>query len=163
MQQHGITADQVSRLVVSIPDKEFDVVNNTPMSDVCIQHLLPVMLLDGGLTFTSAHDAARMRDPRVLRLRKKVVLVGDPALTDAQRCWRCVMEITLADGRTLRRETKAAKGSYKNPLTPAEEEEKALDLMAPVLGRRRSAELLARLWNFEKIKDVRELRRLYAA
>ena len=163
MQQHGITAEQVRKLVVRIPDKEYDVVNNTPMSDVCIQHLLPVMLLDGGVTFASAHDAARMHDPQVLRLRKKVVLVGDPQLTDAERTWRCVMDITLADGRTVRHETKAAKGSYKNPLTPAEEDEKALDLIGPVLGRRRSQALLARLWCFEQIKDVRELRTLYAA
>jgi hypothetical protein len=30
-------------------------------------------------------------------------------------------------------------------------------------SKRRSLDLLARLWNFEKIKDVRELRKLYAA
>ena len=34
--------------------------------------------------------------------------------------------------------------------------------MAPVLGRRRSDALLAALWDFENIKDVRALRTLYA-
>lgn len=57
----------------------------------------------------------------------------------------------------------AAKGSFENPLSREEEEEKALDLIAPVLGKRRSEQLLAALWNFDKLKDVRELRKLYWA
>ena len=72
------------------------------------------------------------------------------------------MEIKLNDGRTLSHQTMAAKGSYENPLTPAEEEEKALDLIAPVLGAKRSRALLDALWQFDKLKDVRELRRLYS-
>ena len=56
----------------------------------------------------------------------------------------------------------AAKGSFENPLTPQEENEKALDLIAPILGKRKSEALLAELWHFERLKDVRSLRRLYA-
>lgn len=62
--------------------------------------------------------------------------MGNADLTDTQRRWRCVMEVTLKDGRVLRHQTMAAKGSFENPLTPKEENEKALDLFAPVLGRR---------------------------
>jgi 2-methylcitrate dehydratase PrpD len=103
-----------------------------------------------------------MRDPRVQKLRERIKAVGDPGLTDAQRRWRCVMEIRLKDGRRLTHQTLAAKGSFENPLTRAEEEEKARDLLAPVLGRKRSDALLAALWDFENIKDVRALRTLYA-
>ena len=124
--------------------------------------MLAVMLLDGTVTFASAHDFRRMKDPRVLDLRKRIETVGDPELTDAQRRWRCVMEITLRDGRVLRHQTMAAKGSFENPLTPGEENEKALDLLAPVLGKRRSQSLLDALWNLERLKDVRVLRRFYA-
>ena len=73
------------------------------------------------------------------------------------------MEIRLKDGRTLHHQTMAAKGSFENPLTPEEENEKALDLIAPVLGKGRSQALLEALWTFEQIKDVRALRRLYTA
>jgi hypothetical protein len=45
--------------------------------------------------------------------------------------------------------------AIRKPLTRAEEEEKALDLMAPVLGSRRSRARLVALWNFDKLKDVR--------
>src|SRR5262249_53108921 len=115
------------------------------------------------VTFKSAHDYARMKDPRVLAMRRKVEAVGDPKLNDPLRRWRCVMEITLKDGRRLAHQTMAAKGTSEDPLTRADEEEKALDLMSLVLVQLRSRTLLAALWNVEKLKDVRALRRLASA
>ena len=162
IEQHHIKADDVAELVARMPDKELEIVDHRDMPDISVQHLLAVMLIDGGVTFASAHDFKRMRDRRVLKLKQRIRAVGDPGLTDAQRRWRCIMEITLKDGRRLTHQTMAAKGSFENPLTRAEEEDKALDLLAPVLGRKRSNALLAALWNFEKLPDVRALRKLYA-
>ena len=159
--QHGIKSDSVEKLVVRIPDAELEIVNNRGMPDISLQHLLAVMLIDGNITFKSAHDFARMKDRAVLAVRKRIEAVGDPSLTDAQRRWRAVIDITLKDGRKLTHQTMAAKGSFENPLTPAEENEKALDLIVPILGKQRSHELLDALWNFEKIKDMHALRRLY--
>ncbi|MGA0023916.1 MAG: MmgE/PrpD family protein [Burkholderiales bacterium] len=163
MQRHGFRAADVAQLIARMPDKELEIVDNRPMPDICVQHLLAVMLADGSVTFKSAHDFKRMQDPKILALRKRIRAVGDPRLTDAQRRWRCVMEIRLRDGRVLKHQTMAAKGSFENPLTRAEEEEKALDLLLPVIGKARSRRLLDALWNFEKIPDVRVLRRLYCA
>jgi 2-methylcitrate dehydratase PrpD len=162
LQLYRFRANDVEKLVAILPDKELDIVNNRNMPDICVQHLLAVMLQDGTVTFASAHDFKRMRNSRILALRQRIEAVGDPALTDAERRWRCVMEIRLKDGRTLEHRTMAAKGSYENPLTPAEENEKALDLIAPVLGKSRSHALLKALWAFDELKDVRALRRLYA-
>jgi 2-methylcitrate dehydratase PrpD len=163
MREHGVQADNVEKLVARMPDKELTVVDNRDMPDICVQHLLAIMLLDGTLTFKAAHDYARMHDPKVLALRKRMEMVGDPALTDAMRRWRCVMEITLKDGREINHQTMAAKGSYENPQSREEEQEKALDLIAPVLTKRRAQALLARLWDIDRIKDVRELRKLVSA
>ncbi|HKA40918.1 MAG TPA: MmgE/PrpD family protein [Burkholderiales bacterium] len=160
MHQHAFKPADVEKLVARMPEKDLHSVNNRDMPDICVQHLLAVMLLDGTVTFKSAHDYGRMNNPKVLALRRRVQAVGDPALNDALRRWRCVMEITLKDGRTLTHRTMAAKGTSEDPLTPEEEEEKALDLIVPVLGRRRAQALMAALWNFERIKDVRSLRRL---
>jgi 2-methylcitrate dehydratase PrpD len=161
MAEHGFGAKDVEKLVANMPDKELEIVNNRPMPDISVQHLLAVMLLDRKLTFKSAHDFDRMKDPQVLKMRARVHAVGDPSLTDVQRRWRCVMEVHLKDGRVLNGQTMAAKGSFENPLTAAEENEKAMDLLAPILGKSRSLELLDTLWNIEKVKDVRALRKLY--
>ena len=163
MAEHQFRAGEVAELTARMPDKELEIVNNRDMPDISVQHLLAVMLIDGGVTFKSAHDFKRMKDPKVLALRKRIKAVGDEKLTDAERRWRCVMEIRLNDGRVLNHQTMAAKGSYENPLSRAEEEEKALDLIVPILGKKRSAALLAALWDFENLKDVRVLRKLYTA
>ena len=72
MQQHGFKADEVEKLVARMPDKELAIVDNRDIPDICVQHLLAVMLLDGIVTFKSAHDFRRMKDPQVLALRKRV-------------------------------------------------------------------------------------------
>jgi 2-methylcitrate dehydratase PrpD len=104
-----------------------------------------------------------MKDPKVIAMRKRVEAVGDPQLNDPQRRWRCVMEVTLKDGRVLNHQTLAAKGTSEDPLTREEEEEKALDLIAPVLGKARTKALLAALWNVDGLKSVRPLRKLASA
>jgi hypothetical protein len=48
-------------------------------------------------------------------------------------------------------------------MTRAEVEGKALDLLVPVIGRKRSEKLCAAIWGAEKIRDVRALRPLLRA
>jgi hypothetical protein len=57
----------------------------------------------------------------------------------------------------------AAKGTFQNPLTRPEVAEKSLDLLAPILGKRRSLPLISALFDIQRLGDVRALRRLYAA
>ncbi|MGE5526940.1 MAG: MmgE/PrpD family protein [Rhodospirillaceae bacterium] len=161
MAEHRFGAAHVERIIARMPDKELEIVNNRAMPDISVQHLLALMLVDGAVTFRSAHDFARMKDKRILDVRSRIQAVGDAALTDAQRRWRCVMEVRLKDGRTLHHQTMAAKGSFENPLTRAEEEEKALDLLQPVLGKARSRTLLDALWNIDRVDNVQKLRKLY--
>jgi 2-methylcitrate dehydratase PrpD len=158
---HGLRATDVQRVVATIPDKELFFVNNRDMPDISLQYLLAVMLIDGTLTFEAAHDYERMHDPRVRSLARRVEAVGDPALTDPLRRWRCVMELTLKDGRKLTHQTMAAKGTADNPMTRAELEEKALALMVPTLGKARTRALIDALWRVESVANVRTLRKLY--
>jgi 2-methylcitrate dehydratase PrpD len=162
MREHRFKADEVEKLTVLMPPKSLEIVDNRDMPDICVQHILAVMLLDGNVTFKSTHDFARMKDPKVVKLRKDVIVAkGDPVYADPERRWNGAMEIVLRDGRRHSLQTMAAKGVWDNPLTPEEAEKKALDLMAPVLGRPRSRKLIAALLNIEKLKNVRDLRKLY--
>jgi 2-methylcitrate dehydratase PrpD len=162
IRKHDFAADDVEQLVVRIPERELGVVNNREMSDISLQYLLAVMLIDGTVTFAAAHNDARMRDSRVRKLCPRIEAIGDPNLTDPLRRWRSIMEVTLKDGRTFTQQTLAAKGTFENPLTRPEVEEKALDLLAPILGKQRSRALMAALCNIQGIRDVRALRKLYA-
>ena len=54
--------------------------NNREMPDICLQHMIAVMLLDKTASFKAAHDKARMSDPAVLRQRAKVQLIESEEL-----------------------------------------------------------------------------------
>jgi 2-methylcitrate dehydratase PrpD len=163
MRAHRVRADEVERVVVRVAHLGANTTDNREMPDICMQHLCAVMLLDGTVTFKSSHDEARMRHPKVLALRKRVELVGDDALSKAMPRREGIVEIRLADGRELVHHTKAVRGTPENPMTRAEVEAKALDLLAPVIGKAASEKLCAAIWGLEKIRDARVLRPLLQA
>lgn len=161
IEQHGIEAAQVAKVVMRLSDTELDIVNGRDMPDICLQHLIALMLVDGKVSFKTTHDYERMRDPKVLAIRKLVEVVGEESMRDPQRRWNAAIEIRLKDGRTFTNETKAAKGSFENPIERKELEVKAIDLIAPILGKQKAAALLSALWSLDKLDNVRKLRRLY--
>ena len=99
----------------------------------------------------------------MLKIKKRIELVGSPGMTSSKRLRNGEVEIRLRDGRMLKHYTHAARGSSLNPMTRTEEDAKALDLLAPVLGKHRAELLIAAVWNIESIKDMRKLRSLYRA
>jgi len=122
-----------------------------------------VMLLDGIVTFESAHDEKRMRDPKVLAVRRRVELYSDEVLTRALPSRQGIVELRLKNGRELSHHTKAVRGTAQNPMTRAEVDEKAWHLMAPILGKARARKLCDAVWNIERLKDARGLRPLLKA
>lgn len=161
IKDHQFKAVDIEKIVAKMPDKELEIVNNRPMPDISVQHLLAVMALDEKLTFKSAHDFERMKDPKVLKMKRKIFAIGDESLTDVQRRWRCVMEVHLKNGSILHGQTMAAKGSFENPLTISEEKEKALDLIGPTLGKQKAQDLIEQLLNIDKLKNINKLQTFY--
>jgi 2-methylcitrate dehydratase PrpD len=163
IQQHGIKAADVERVVVGLPQEMLEIVNEREMPDISLQHLLAIMLVDRTMTFAAAHDFKRVKDPKVVKARGLIEAVADPGIPNAVRGWRCNIKVTLKDGRVLENQTLAAKGNAENPLNRAEVSEKALDLMAPVLGKKKSQALMAAIFDIERLPNARALRRLYSA
>src|SRR6266849_8164555 len=62
-------ADQVQQITVRLATDEAAIVNNREIPDICVQHILAVALLDKTVSFASAHDRVRLKDPAVLRER----------------------------------------------------------------------------------------------
>jgi 2-methylcitrate dehydratase PrpD len=150
-------AAEVRKVVVRLGTREASVVNNRDLPDICLQHLVAVMLIDGTVSFKAAHDVPRMKDTGLLRQRAKVELVPDQQF-DGRR--EAIVEVTLADGSMLSEQTQAVRGSASNPMPRAEVVAKCLDLMTPILGAPRSNELIAGVFGIEKLGDMRALRPL---
>ncbi len=150
-------ADQVKRVTVRLAPSVAAVVDNRDIPDICLQHMVAVMLLDKTASFHAAHDTPRMQDPAVLRERAKVNLVRDEELAKLLPVRVADVEIELADGSRLSERVTAVRGTPRNPMTRAEVIDKARDLIVPVLGRDTAERLIEAVYAIEAMPDIRKL------
>jgi 2-methylcitrate dehydratase PrpD len=150
----------VESITARVPDDRVLIVRDRDMPDVDLRHVLAVALIDGTMTFEASHSYERMKDPEVRTLRERIALVGDSGLRTAKIKRGGIVEITTRDGEKLREHVELVRGRPANPMSDAEIEQKCTDLMRPVLGGERTACLIERIWNLEKVKDLRELQPL---
>jgi 2-methylcitrate dehydratase PrpD len=163
MGAHRIGPNDVAKLTVRLPDDRIHLVDNSGVANLCVQHLLAVLLHDGGLGFAAAHDQARMRDPAILALRARVAVVPDPELTRALPPRQAIVRVTTRDGRELEERARAVRGTPDNTMARHEVEAKAQDLLAPVLGAERTRALTEAIPRVERLGSVRSLRPLLQA
>jgi 2-methylcitrate dehydratase PrpD len=161
--RHLFTRDQVQKVVVRAATSAAYTVNNRDMPDICLQHLVAVMLIDKTVSFRVAHDKARMQDAEVLRERAKVQLVPDEELERLIPVRVAIVEITLTDTTQLSERVEHVRGTPENPMTRDEVVAKARDLMTPVLGAKACSDLIERVLGLDNVKDIRELRPLLQA
>jgi 2-methylcitrate dehydratase PrpD len=158
----GLVARDIGTLTVRLPVPGVNTVNDRSMPDVNVQYILAAIMIDGTLTFDAAHSQTRMKDAAVLEIKKRIVLVEDRELTAQKRTREANIDVTKMDGTSMS-EHGVSRGALENPMTKAEVESKARDLMAPVLGRNRAEQLIQKVWDLEDVKSMRELALLLSA
>jgi 2-methylcitrate dehydratase PrpD len=155
--QHGLTVNNVERIVARLPEDGARIVDDRAMPDVNLQYAMAVALIDGTLSFDASHSYERMQDSQVQAVKKRIELIADRALMDptAPRSGR--VDVTMRDGRTFTQFTKYPPGTKENPLNTATVTAKARELMLPVIGANRTDAVIDRVNNLEKLRSVREL------
>jgi 2-methylcitrate dehydratase PrpD len=161
--QHGLTAENVDRVVVRLPEDGAGIVNDSAMPDVNLQYLAAVALIDGTVSFDASHSFERMRDPQVLAVKQRVQLVGDRALMDPAAPRSANVDLHLRDGRMVTHFTRFAPGTKENPLDTVAVGAKARSLITPVLGAQRSEQIIERVNALENLTSIRDLVRLLVA
>jgi 2-methylcitrate dehydratase PrpD len=121
-------------------------------SQVSVQHAVAVALLRGQAGLDEFSDA-RVRDPDVLALRRKVELIRDPAFSTIAAS----VEITTADGCIHHRSQSAARGSDANPMSDAELEDKLRSAAAGWEPQHDVAKLIDAVWALDSSADVSAL------
>jgi 2-methylcitrate dehydratase PrpD len=162
IEKYRLRAGDVERLQVQVQDSESYIVDDRDMPDICMQHLIAVMLIDGRVTFKSSHDVRRMKHPKVLEIRNRIEYLGNAELT-RQGGRQAIVEVWTRDGKQLRHHTPVVKGAWENPMTRAEVDEKCFDLIAGVTGSKRARKLLDHVWRLEQVADLAALRPLLQA
>lgn len=155
MRKRPFDAGQVGEVAVNMDPVGASVVNDREMPEICLQHMIAVLLVDGSVSFRSSHDRGRMRDPAILRQRAKVRLSGGPETP--------AVTVTLADGTRLREQFAPVLGTTRNPMSRDQLLAKCRDLIEPVLGPRRSERLIAAIWTLEGMASIRQLGSLLRA
>lgn len=152
--------DDVARVTVRLAPTVAKVVDNRDMPDICLQHMVAVMLIDKTVSFKAAHDKPRMQDAAALRERAKVNLVHDEELAKLLPVRVTVVEVELKDGSRHSERVSAVRGTPRNPMSRTEVIDKARDLMVPVTGRERTERLIDTVFAVENLTDVRSLQPL---
>ena len=158
--QRAFEADDVQRVIVRLAPTVGAVVDNRDIPDICLQHMVAVMLIDKTASFAAAHDKPRMDDQTVRSHRAKVEYVPDQELARLLPVRVAVVEITLKDGTRLSDRVEAVRGTVRNPMTRDEIADKARDLMAPVLGRAQTQRLIDAVLSLDAAQNLRPLRSL---
>jgi 2-methylcitrate dehydratase PrpD len=158
--KHPFAADDVASVVVRLAPTVGAVVDNRDIPDICLQHMVAVMLIDATASFRAAHDAARMRDAEVLRQRAKVKYAPDDGLAKLLPVRVAIVEIVLNDGTRLEERVEAVRGTVRNPMAQDEVVAKARDLIAPVLGAPQTQKLIDATLAIDAFDSVRMLRPL---
>jgi 2-methylcitrate dehydratase PrpD len=157
-EQHGLTPENVARIVVRLPADGARIVDGRSMPDVNVQHIMAVALVDGYIDFENSHSFERLLDPTVLAVKERIELIADEALAVVEAPRSGFVEVTLTDGRAVNLFVSHAPGTPENPLDTAGVNAKARSLMVPVLGEARTAALIEQVARLEELDDVRDLR-----
>jgi 2-methylcitrate dehydratase PrpD len=156
--EHRFKAADVVAIETRITKTGAHTVNDREMPDINLQYIFAVALIDGGVSFAAAHDVDRMNDPAIRTLRSRVTLIGDGALGEGGH--PAIVKVTLKGGKTATRRVEGFRGMAENPMSTAEVEKKARDLIEPVMGADKTRKLIETVRDLEKVKKARDLRPL---
>jgi 2-methylcitrate dehydratase PrpD len=160
MKEHPFKPADVQKVIVRMANSEAKTVNNREMPDIWLQQMIAVMLVNGTVTFRSAHERELMQDPAILAERAKVDLVPEEEMEKLYPQLVASVEVILKDGSHYSQRVDAVRGTDRNPMTSAEVADKAKDLMSPFLGESQTGRLIDAVYQLQKIDDIRTLRPL---
>ena len=162
LRAQGVLPDEIEHIDVRSYRTAIDVTgNDKPVTafeaKFSLAYVVSHALLHGSVRL-SAFDEARLHDPALRALMRRLTLREDPALTAGFPRQRAAhVEITLKNGRTLRHEAPYRKGDPESPLSDAELDDKFAELAGPVLGRARMLALRDAIWRLDTL-SVADLR-----
>jgi len=168
---HGLSSDDVSRVVVHVPTlKFFDLVSRPfevqedPQVDA--QFSIPYTTAAAILrrkVFLDDFEEAAIRDLRVKNLSEKIQVLQDLMPEGKDSLGPTRVEIHTRDGKVYQKEVKEFKGSPSRPLTREECREKFLgcaQFSARPMNPGRVEAIIQWVGQLEEVQDVRELTHL---
>ncbi|MBI2853852.1 MAG: MmgE/PrpD family protein [Chloroflexi bacterium] len=158
MREHGLRAEDIDKVTVSIAPHWAWLVSNRPIQDISIELILAAAACYGRLGWEEAHSEKTLKDANVQKFKAKVKLVADPDMEKTYVQTRAArVEVVARDGRRYKISLEHPHGSPRNPFSHAQVEEKFLDLASSVLGKKKSREVVGLVHRLDDVPDIRAL------
>ena len=140
-----------------IADKEKWYPANRETADHSLPYIVCVALVDGEIT-EKQFSEERIADPELRALVRKVDVRPDPECDkDYYPGTPSIVEVVMDSGERYSSKVIHPRGSYRNPMSDQEIEEKFKNLVNPYLTPGQIGECLEMLWNLEKQADISKL------
>jgi len=157
LRAQGVKADEVERIELRVHPLVLELTGKkTPKTGLegkfSVYHGCAM-----GLMFGQAGEGEYADDivnrPDVVALRAKVNATTDTSISEAS------VDVTaiLKNGKEVHVFVKHAIGSVENPMSDANLEQKFTSLAEPVIGKQKTAQLIAALWNLSKAADLKHI------
>jgi 2-methylcitrate dehydratase PrpD len=126
----GLAPESIAAVRCCLPEDLAYIVNQRDMTNINVQYLVARTLVDGACTFAAAHDEDGAKIPAVAAMLRRTVLVADAAMEPIRQAR---LEVDLLDGTTRSTTVFPVRGTKDDPMTRAEVEAKADDLLSMAL------------------------------
>lgn len=152
-----VRREDIAGIEIHMPGK-VDVFANAAMPALNLPYLCSVILIDGALTFDAADSLQRRStDTQVRELMARVSVTHDPEQEAIPRKESARVTVRLHEGRSESVFVEHVRGYPANPMTRADVEAKARELIGSVLGPARTEAIVQLTWNIDELPDAAAL------
>lgn len=162
--KEGIRAEDIESINLRVRSVAMRLVGNTSERKYAPQTMLDAQMsmpysvaiaLTDGIAYLDQFSEERYKDTEVLKLARKVKVSIDPELDKLPSSdLSTILNLKLTDGRKINKRIDFFKGDFRNPLTQEEVEEKFKRCARKVLQPETVDQLLKKIMNGEKQKNV---------
>ena len=153
----AVDRHDIVKVVVKMPGSRVNSFSVAEMPALNLRYLVAVILEDGALSFAMAQSRPRMASESIRRRMETVTLLHDPDQEREPRVESATVEVTMRNGDTRKVFVEHVLGFPDKPMSREDVNSKAMGLLEPVLGARRSETFADMVWNLEKIGDIQQL------
>lgn len=161
-QQLGVSVSSIRQIRLATYRPALDVAGNFhPVTAAEARFSVPFVVATAllyGSVRLAAFTPERLADPAIRELMRRIELTVDPELDAAfpgQRAARVSMALDTGEMHHFFQPTRH--GDPESPLSDADLSDKFRELVDPVLGESRAAQLLERLWQLDSCKHIKQL------
>jgi 2-methylcitrate dehydratase PrpD len=173
MKEHGIIPDQIEGVDVGVRELTYmwsrppeEAPKNILSAQMSIPYCMAVAAYEKDVKLSQFSDE-RLKDPKIIAFMRKVNVSPVEELSELNRqdtvCLPGRVTVKTKDGREFAHQLNYAKDSRGNRATRDELQEKFLDLCTPHISRTQCQEIIATVYELEKLDDVGKLARLCQA